>query len=82
MWTYLLAIEEKKSWNSEWVEEPINKIKHYLQNPPLFVSFISKRPLILYLTVTEVVMGSVLDQHDETTKKERKKERKSNLLSK
>jgi hypothetical protein len=38
--------------------------------------------LILYLTVTEVVMGSVLDQHDETTKKERKKERKSNLLSK
>jgi len=48
-----------------------NKIKHYLQSPPLLVPPISGRPLILYLTVTKAVIGCVLGQHDETRRKER-----------
>jgi ribonuclease HI len=57
-------------WNEE-CEVAFNKIKHYLQSPPLLVPPISGRPLILYLTVTEAAMGCVLGQHDETGRKER-----------
>jgi hypothetical protein len=57
-------------WNEE-CEEAFNKIKHYLQSPPLLVPLVSGRPLILYLTVTETAMGCVLGQHDETGRKER-----------
>jgi hypothetical protein len=59
-----------RTWNEE-CEEAFNKIKHYLQSPPLFVPPISGRPLILYLTVTETTMGCLLGQHDETRRKER-----------
>jgi hypothetical protein len=52
-------------------EVAFNKIKHYLQSPPLLIPPISGRPLILYLTVTEAAMGCVLSQHDETGRKER-----------
>jgi len=72
MWTYLLAIKKKNpgTWNEE-CQEAFNKIKQYIQNPPLLVHPISRTPLILYLTVTEVTMRYVLCQHDETRKKER-----------
>jgi hypothetical protein len=42
-----------------------------LLNPPLLVPPVPKRSLILYLTVTETIMGCVLGQHDETRRKEK-----------
>ena len=65
----LLRKKNPGTWNEE-CEEAFNKIKHYLQSPPLLVPPISGRPLILYLTVTEIAMGCVLGQHDETRRKE------------
>ena len=41
-------------------QEAFNKIKRYLQNPPLLVPPVPGKPLILYLTVTETAMGCVL----------------------
>ena len=66
----LLRKKNHGTWNEE-CEVAFNKIKHYLQSPPLLVPPISGRPLILYLTVTEAAMGCVLGQHDETGRKER-----------
>ncbi|XP_073261648.1 uncharacterized protein [Populus alba] len=66
----LLRKKNPGIWNEE-CEEAFNKIKQYLQNPPLLVPPVSGRPLILYLTVTETAMGCVLGQHDETGRKER-----------
>jgi hypothetical protein len=68
----LLRKKNPRTWNEE-CEEAFNKIKHYLQSPPLLVPPVSGRPLILYLTVTETAMGCVLGQHDETWRKERTK---------
>ena len=45
-------------------------MKKYLTNPPVLVPPVQKKPLILYLTVHEKTMGSVLGQHDETRRKE------------
>jgi hypothetical protein len=39
-------------------------------NPPLLVPSIPENPLILYLTVNETTMGSVLGQHDDMGRKE------------
>jgi len=66
----LLRKKNPGIWNEE-CEEAFNKIKQYLQSPPLLVPPVSGRPLILYLTVTETAMGCVLGQHDETGRKER-----------
>ncbi|XP_073260499.1 uncharacterized protein [Populus alba] len=51
-------------------QEAFDKIKRYLQNPPLLVPPTPGRPLILYLTVTEKAMGCVLRQHDESGRKQ------------
>ena len=64
----LLRKKNPVTWNEE-CEEAFNKIKHYLQNPPL--PPILGKPLVLYLTITEASMGCVLGQHDETGRKER-----------
>jgi len=66
----LLRKKNPRTWNEE-CEEAFNKIKRYLQSPPLLVPPVLRRPLILYLIVTETVMGCVLGQHDETRRKER-----------
>jgi hypothetical protein len=65
----LLRKKNLGTWNEE-CGEAFNKIKHYLQRPPLLVPPILGRPLILYLAVTEA-MGCVLGQHDETRRNER-----------
>jgi len=57
-------------WNEE-CQRTFDKIKRYLQNPPLWVPPIPSKPLILYLTTTEKAMGCVLGQHDESGMKER-----------
>jgi len=56
-------------WDND-CQEAFDKIKRYLQNPPLLVLPTSGRLLILYLTVTETAMGCVLRQHDESGRKE------------
>jgi len=56
-------------WNED-CQEAFDKIKQYLQDPPVLHPPVSGRPLILYLTVLDEFMGYVLGQHDETWKKE------------
>ncbi|XP_073268737.1 uncharacterized protein [Populus alba] len=43
-------------WDED-CQEAFDKIKQYLQNPPLLVPPVPGKPLILYLTVTESAMG-------------------------
>ena len=47
-----------------------DKVKGYLSSLPILVPLVSGRPLILYLTVHEKSMGCILEQHDETGRKE------------
>ena len=65
----LLKKKNPGNWDND-CQEAFDKIKRYLQNPPLLVPPVSGRPLILYLTVTETAMGCVLGQHDESGRKE------------
>ncbi|TYK05800.1 Transposon Ty3-I Gag-Pol polyprotein [Cucumis melo var. makuwa] len=51
-------------------QKAFDKIKDYLQSPPILVPPTLGRPLILYLIVKEGSMGCVLGQHDSTGKKE------------
>jgi hypothetical protein len=60
----LFPKKNPRVWNEE-CQEAFDKIKGYLQNPALLVPSLSNRPLIIYLTTTEKVMGYVLGQHDE-----------------
>ncbi|XP_022158764.1 uncharacterized protein LOC111025231 [Momordica charantia] len=64
----------RKNNDGVWSEDcqaAFNKIKQYLQDPPVLVPPTPGRPLILYLTVTEGSMGCVLGQHDDSGRKER-----------
>ena len=45
-------------------------IKQYLQEPPKSMPPVLGRPLIMYLSVLERLMGCVLVQQDETGRKE------------
>ena len=47
-----------------------DKVKQYLTNPPILVPLVQGKPLILYLTMHERLMGCVLGKHDETGRKE------------
>jgi ribonuclease HI len=65
----LLRKKNPGVWDED-CQEAFDKIKQYLQNPPLLVPPVPGKPLILYLTVTESAMGCVLGQHDEFGRKE------------
>ena len=54
----LLRKKNSGIWNEE-CDKVFEKIKQYLLNLFLFVFSVSERLLILYLTVTETVMGCV-----------------------
>jgi len=56
-------------WDED-CQEAFDKIKQYLQKPPLLVPPVHGRPLILYLTVTKLVLGCVFGQQDELRRKE------------
>ena len=47
-----------------------DKIKRFLQNLPQIAPPVLGKPIILYLIVTEIVIGYVLSQHDEFKRKE------------
>jgi len=71
-WEPLFKLLRKKQSN-EWDEhcqQAFEKIKEYLQNPPILVPPTPNRPLILYLTILPRSMGVVLGQHDDSGKKE------------
>lgn len=48
----------------------LDRIKEYFEEPPILIPPVPGRPLIMYLTVLDESMGCVLDQHDDTGKKE------------
>ena len=56
-------------WNENF-QEAFDKIKEYLQEPPILMPPVEGKPLIMYLTVLDNFMGCMLDQHDEMGKKE------------
>jgi len=56
-------------WNEDY-QAAFDRIKQYLQDPPVLRPPISGRPLIVYLTMLDESMGYVLWHHDETGKKE------------
>ena len=64
----------RKNAQINWSEEcqtAIEKIKQLLIKPLVLVSPVPGRPLILYLSTTQYSMGTILGQHDETSRKER-----------
>jgi len=65
----LLRKNQTVEWN-EYCQEAFDKIKQYLQEPPILRPSVPGMPLILYLTVLDGSMGYVLGHHDETRRKE------------
>ena len=65
----LLRKDQAIIWN-ENCQKAFEKIKQYLQEPPILIPPVPGRPLIMYLTVLDESMGCVLGQHDETGRKE------------
>ena len=51
----LLKKEVPRVWN-EQCQETFEKIKSYLMKPPILVSPIPEKPLLLYLTTTDIAM--------------------------
>ena len=65
----LLKKDQVVRWNDE-CQAAFERIKEYLQEPPILMPPVEGRPLILYLTVLDNSMGCVLGQHDESGRKE------------
>lgn len=65
----LLRKNQAVIWNGD-CQEAFDKIKEYMQEPPVLMPSVEGRPLIMYLTVLDESMGCVLGQHDEFDRKE------------
>src|ERR1044072_1682477 len=65
----LLKKDQVVEWNDD-CQIAFDKIKEYLQNPPILIPPAEGRPLIMYLTVLENSIGCVLGQPDESGRKE------------
>ena len=63
----LLKKEVPTVWN-EQCQEAFEKIKSYLVKPPILVPLRPEKPLLLYLTTTDIAMGTLLTQYEETRK--------------
>ncbi|RDX61184.1 Retrovirus-related Pol polyprotein from transposon gypsy, partial [Mucuna pruriens] len=64
------AIQNMPPPRTETEEESFEKVKQYLETPPVLVPAIPRKPLILFLAVLEESMGCVLGQQDASRKKE------------
>ena len=64
----LLKKDQVVNWNDK-CQAAFDKIKEYLQEPPILMPPVEERPLIMYLTVLENSIGCVLGQHDESGEK-------------
>ncbi|RDY10554.1 hypothetical protein CR513_04925, partial [Mucuna pruriens] len=49
-------------------QEAFEKVKQYLETPPVLIPTIPRKPLILYLSILEESMGCVLRQRDASRK--------------
>ena len=56
-------------WNDD-CQVAFNRIKEYLQEPPILMLPVEEKPLIMYLIVLENSMGCMLGKHDESRRKE------------
>ncbi|XP_017416451.2 uncharacterized protein LOC108327238 [Vigna angularis] len=65
----LLRKNQAVVWNED-CQAAFERVKQYLQDPPVLRPPEPGRPLILYLTVLDKSMGCVLGQHDEDGKRE------------
>ena len=65
----LLKKDQVVKWNDER-QTTFERIKEYLQEPPILMPLIEGIPLIMYLIVLDNSMGCVLGQHDESSRKE------------
>ena len=65
----LLKKEVPIVWN-EQCQEAFKKIKNYLMKPPILVPLVPKEPLLLYLITTDTIMGALLAQYLEKSRKE------------
>ena len=65
----LLKKEVPIVWN-EQCQEAFKKIKNYLMKPPILVPSILEKPLLLYLTTTDIAMEALLAQYLEESRKE------------
>lgn len=62
----------KKVRRVEWDDEcqkAFDKIKEYLAEPPVLVPPVPQQPLLLYLSITKTVIGSMLAQNQEGNEK-------------
>ena len=48
----------------------LDKIKEYLLKPPILVPPMQEKPLLLYLSTTDIAMGAWLAQYLEESRKE------------
>jgi len=65
----LLRKNQVVEWNED-CQTAFDKIKQYLQDPPVLRPPEPGKPLLMYLTVLDESMGCVLGQHDKTGKRE------------
>ena len=65
----LMKKHQVVKWNDE-IQTTFEMIREYLQKLPILMPPVERRPLILYLTVLDNLMGCVLGQHDESGRKE------------
>ena len=63
----LLKKEIPMVWN-EQCQEAFEKIKSYLMKPPILVPPVPEKPLLLYLTITDIAMGALLAQYLEESR--------------
>ena len=63
----LLKKEVPTIWN-EQCQEAFDKIKSYLMKPPMLVPSVVQKPLLLYLTITNIAMGALLAQYLEESR--------------
>ena len=59
----LLRKNEPHAWNNEF-QKPFELIKEYLLHPPILVPSTQGKPLLLYLSIIEDAIGSILAQED------------------
>ena len=60
----LLRKNEPHAWNDE-CKKAFERIKEYLLHPPILVPLKCEKPLLLYLSIIEDAVGSMLTQKDD-----------------
>ncbi|RDY00937.1 hypothetical protein CR513_15783, partial [Mucuna pruriens] len=65
----LLRKNQEMEWNQK-CQEAFEKVKQYLESPPVPVPIVPSKPLILYLTMLKESMGGILGQRDDSGKEQ------------